>query len=297
MDLVQLRYAVKVAETENFSRAAEQCFVTQPTLSQRIHQLEQELGVPLFERSTRRVSLTDAGRLFVAKAQIILADADRLAEEMEGERRRIKGSLSIGVLTTLSHLNIPQYLSSFQQQYPNIAVELELGWSADLMELVSKQKLDVIISNVYLRETDPLRDQLAIHTFLEDYISVLMNPKHPLAGRKRVNLEEFSGMNAMAFNPRSSIQMQVDDLLAQMGTPPKIVCVCSDMDSLVGMVRANMGVAFLSSGIAAEYVQEGLVSVPLVPTQHTHTAMILRSQTAYSYPIKLFADFFWGIRH
>ncbi|MEG2119502.1 MAG: LysR family transcriptional regulator, partial [Pseudoflavonifractor sp.] len=129
MDLVQLRYAVKVAETENFSRAAEQCFVTQPTLSQRIHQLEQELGVPLFERSTRRVSLTDAGRLFVAKAQIILADADRLAEEMEGERRRIKGSLSIGVLTTLSHLNIPQYLSSFQQQYPNIAVELELGWS------------------------------------------------------------------------------------------------------------------------------------------------------------------------
>lgn len=149
MELSTMRSVVKLAETANYSRAAEQLFITQPALSQQIHSLEEELGLKLFERTTRRVSLTRPGEEFVRRARQILREVERLSQSMDICRREMLGSLSIGLLGTLSHLNIPQYINSFQTVYPNIQIRFQIGWSATLIEQVLHQELDAAITNIH----------------------------------------------------------------------------------------------------------------------------------------------------
>ena len=185
MELSTLRSVVKLAETANYSRAAEQLFITQPALSQQVNGLETELGLKLFERTTRRVTLTRAGEEFVRRARQILEEVDQLFQSMDLCRREMLGSLSIGLLSTLSHLNIPEYISGFQALYPNIQIKFQIAWSSTLIDQVLHRKLDAAITNIHMEnaKTDP---RLKVRIFSEDVITVLCSRKRAIADRKSV---------------------------------------------------------------------------------------------------------------
>lgn len=299
MELSTLRSVVTLAETANYSRAAERLFITQPALSQQISSLEAELGLKLFERTTRRVTLTRAGEEFVRRARQILEEADQLSQSMDLCRREMLGSLSVGLLSTLSHLNIPEYISGFQALYPNIQIKFQIAWSSTLIDQVLHRELDAAITNIHLEKgrADP---RLKVRVFSEDVITVLCSRKRKIARRDFVTMEDLADEPVIANEKSTSIRMSMDAIFAASGVhPPVIVCTCPDMESLIGMVRANIGICYLSSGVAHQYIAGGeLVAVPLHPTYYTHTAMItLADRRDDSLSLQYFEDYFYGIIH
>lgn len=295
MDLAQMRYVCMVAKTMNFSHAAEALFVAQPTLSQQIQRLECELGVQLFERSTRSVKLTKAGERFVQQSNNILREAKALEDDMAEQLRQIKSVLSVGMLYTLGHLKLPEYLKSFTAHYPNIHIELHSEWSAKLIEMVLSGKLDVAISNIYDEKTNA---NLRIIPFGEDRISVIMHRSHPLAKESCVTFDMLNGVDFLLLDETSSICRQTLDILHDNHLCPNIVCTCPGTENLITMVEANMGITFFSAGVARQYTRSReLVAVPLTPVQFTQSAMILPAKGKETPAAKLFEDYFWGIVH
>ena len=120
MELHQLRYVVAVARTKNFSRAAEQCHVSQPSLSQQIQKLEEELGGRLFDRLKREAKLTRAGAAFVLRAARILEEVDAAKREAHDTRALLGGTLAIGVLPTIAPYLLPEVIASFNRRYPGV---------------------------------------------------------------------------------------------------------------------------------------------------------------------------------
>lgn len=297
MELSHLRYIIKLAEIANYSKAAEQLFITQPALSQQVRALEEEIGVKLFERTTRKVSLTDAGQEFVRKAQIVLNDAEELTRAMEQHRRKTRSILSVGLLGTLSHLNIPEYINSFRRQYPDIQIELQIGWSAELITRVKMRELDVAITNVYFKEDEAPDPSLNIIPFLEDTIVVVASRYSSISGKAFVTIDDLCDLPVVGLDSKTSIRMQMNDILLKASSPPAIICTCPDMDSLIGMVETNVGITFLSSGVAQSYLQQGLVSIPLRPVWHTQTAMVTYHKQAPTHALRIFEDYFNGVIH
>src|SRR5262249_37473712 len=122
MEVHQLRYVVAVARTGNFSRAAEQCHVAQPSISQQIQQLEEELGEQLFVRMKREVRLTEHGEAFLARATRILAEIDAARREAKDAKELQCGRLTVGVLPTIAPYLLPGVLASFTGKYPGVEV-------------------------------------------------------------------------------------------------------------------------------------------------------------------------------
>lgn len=297
MDISHLRYVVKLAEIENFSKAAEKLFITQPALSQHICSLEEEMGVKLFERTTRKVTLTEAGQKFVDQAQKVLYDVDELTRTMEQYRREARSILSVGLLGTLSHLNIPECINSFRQQYPDIQVELQIGWSAELIGRLKAQELDVAITNIFIRDGERPDPALNIKPFLEDTIVVAASCLSPISSRHSVTVEDLQDLPMIGLDNKTTIRMQMNDILRHASTPPAILHTCPDMDSLMGMVETNVGITLLSSSVAQSYLRQGIVSIPLNPTRHTQTAMVTLRKRTPTKALRIFEDYFSGITH
>ena len=298
MELSQLRYALQLAKTSNFSKAAEQLYITQPALSQQIGLLEEELGLKLFERTTRKVVLTAAGEEFIRGAQKVLDQVTELQHTMEFQRREVAGTLSIGLLSTLSHLNIPEYIHSFHQIYPNIHIDIQVAWSSELINRVLNRDLDAAITNVYHSSGNQMDSRLNIRVFLEDSVMVLASKKRNFGSQTGVvDVHSLSTVPIIALEKATSIRAEMDDIFKQCGVRPNIVCTCPNMDSLVAMIRADMGVTFLSSGVASAYMAPDLCCCPLSPAYQTQTAMITRKTTNPSEPLRYFEDYFYGITH
>ncbi|WP_071705923.1 LysR family transcriptional regulator [Murdochiella vaginalis] len=297
MELSQLRYAVKLAETANYSKAANQLYITQPALSQQISALENEIGVKLFERTTRKVDLTEVGKEFVERAQSVLREMDELGRIVELRRREIRSSLSVGLLSTLSHLNIPEYIMGFRQHYPNIQIEIQIGWSSELITRVKTQELDAAVTNVYFSKDNEPDPRLNIIPYFEDTIAVVAARRSRVGSKAYLTMDDLSDIPVIGLDNKTSIRMQMNDIFSNMHRSPKIVCTCPDIDSLLGMVRANIGITFLSSGVARSYLRKDLVSIPLRPIYKTQTAMVTYKRNTSSYALRLFEDYFNGIVH
>lgn len=165
MELTQLRYVLQLASTSNFSKAADRLYITQPALSQQINVLEEELGLKLFRRTTRKVTLTETGEEFVRGAREVLDRVEELQRTMALRRREVGGTLSVGLLSTLSHLNITEYISSFHKVYPNIHIDLQVAWSSELINRVLDRELDAAITNIHILPGNQLDSRLNVRFF------------------------------------------------------------------------------------------------------------------------------------
>src|SRR5215469_8370447 len=148
MELRQLRYTVAVAQRLSFTQAAAALSVAQPALSQQIAGLERELGVRLFDRTNRRVVLTDAGRAFIRRAERILADIDRTAEEMTAYAGGLRGRVVVGTYQSFAEYTLPKLLGRFHGHYPGIEIALREGMADDLLANLEAGAVDVFIGHI-----------------------------------------------------------------------------------------------------------------------------------------------------
>lgn len=177
----QLEYLVAVADHLNFRRAAEATHVSQPGLSAQIQQLEQTLGVKLFERDRRRVVPTDAGREAAARARHILGRVDELAESARGHRHPLTGKLRLGVIPSVAPYLLPSVLPGVREQHPELRLLLREDTTERIVDALQEGQLDVVL----LALEAPLGD-VHVHPLFEDPFVLAAPDGHPLARRKRV---------------------------------------------------------------------------------------------------------------
>src|SRR5262249_3144292 len=188
MEMHQLRYFLAIAETGNFTRAAEQCHVSQPSLSQQIIKLEEEVGHKLFDRMGRRVQLTDAGRLLLEHARAVLTTVENATRQLRETRGQGFGRLAIGVIPTIATYLLPRALASFVRANPHVELIIQEDYTARIVDGLGTGELDIAIAALPIDD-----DNLVVEVLGTEPLLLVLPKGHPLTGKRRVMLSDISG--------------------------------------------------------------------------------------------------------
>lgn len=277
MELNQLRYFVTLANTCNYSKAAEELFIAQPTLSQQIKRLESELGVQLFDRSTRKVTLTPIGQECLRYARQSVEAADMLQQAASEKQRMDLDTVNIGVLMVYPYYNVSNVLGAFRSAYPDIDPQLTFGASVDLMDMLMRRKLDAIIANVSPNTLTPdTLEELQMHVFWQDTLCVVSSSAGRFAGKDSVSLMEVCDSQLFFTNMKSSAKLRFEMEVRSRGYSVPSGIECPSMSSLFNFVTANMGISVMSHHVARAYLKEGTMILPIDPPIPVETALIMK---------------------
>lgn len=253
-----MRYVLAVAETENFTRAAERCHVVQSALSHQVARLEKELGARLFERTSRKVRLTAAGEAFLPAARQALEAAERAKAEVAAATGEIRGKLAIGSIPTVAAVDLPAVLRRYRLRYPQVGISLRVGSSEQLVEQVRDGALDVAFLGVPPGfRPQGVRERELAHG---QHVAVVA-PDHPLATETEVDLSRLVEETFVDFAEGSAARAQSDEAFAAAGLRREVAFEVSGVDFMGRMVRHGLGIALLPSTFAAEL--PGVRAVPV----------------------------------
>lgn len=250
MEIRQLQYVLKVAEEKSFSRAAEKLHIAQPSLSQQILKLEQQLGVKLFDRSTSPLELTYGGERFVEMAGQIMDQVEQLHKEMEDVADLKKGRLVVGSLPITGSHVLPAVLPIFQKQFPGIEVVLVEDTTSNLEEMTAKGKTDFTLLTLPLKD-----DELAYESILKEEILLAVPPGHKLAKqakrkRKKVELADLREEPFILLKRGQGFRQIAMDLFHQAGFEPNIMFETSNIEMVQSLVASGMGLALVPNMVA-----------------------------------------------
>ena len=245
MDLRHLRYFVAVAEEQNVSRAALRLHVSQPPLSRQIRNLEDELGIALFNREAKAVRLTEAGRAFLTEARIILQRAQDAVEMAKDVARGKRGEIHVGYAPSLTVELLPRALKSFRESNPGVHVQLHDLSTQEMLRGLNEGKLHAAL----LVQVPPkVLAGLVFEELQRHQVCVAMHPAHPLARARRVGLEQVAKERLVAFTLADYPEHQawIAGLFAPLKRAPQIVEEHGSITSLIAAVESGRGVAVIA---------------------------------------------------
>lgn len=281
MELRQLQYTIQIAEERNFSRAADKLHIAQPSLSQQLSKLEQELGVKLFQRNTSSVELTHAGASFIEHAQKILDAVEQLRQEMDDISQLRAGRVVIGSMPiTGSHL-LPYVLPAFKEAYPEIQVNLLEDTSLNLEKLTAGGGTDLSLLSLPLQEPS-----LTYEPIGEEMIVLAVPPGHPLAELEHhpegVAIERLKDEPFIVLKKGQGFRTMVIDLCKSAGFEPNVVFESNNIETVQSLVAAGMGITFVPQLIARAKRSELIpVYVPLAAPVPSRTLVIAYRKGRY----------------
>jgi LysR family hydrogen peroxide-inducible transcriptional activator len=248
MTLTELRYIVAVARERHFGRAAETCFVSQPTLSVAVKKLEEELGVQLFERGSGEITLTPAGNRVVEQAQRVLEEAEKIKNLATISGDPLEGPLKLGVIFTIAPYLLPQLIPVLRRRAPKMPLMLEENYTATLSERLKRGDVDVAI--VALPFSEP---GITVTPLYDEPFVVAMAKTHPWAGRKSIPADELARESLLLLGTGHCFRDQVLNACpalnrssATQGTLQKTV-EGSSLETIRLMVASGMGLTVLPS--------------------------------------------------
>ena len=245
MELRHLRYFIAVAEELHFGRAAQVLGISQPPLSQQIQALEQEVGARLFERTNRRVELSEAGRLFLHEARLVLAQVDKAADVARRAQLGELGELKIGFTSSAPfNSSIPQAIFAFRQAFPAVHLSLQEMSSTEVAESLVDESIQV-----GLMRPLPLPDSLSVVELMREPLVAVLNADHPLVqGSERgLHLAQLAE-EPFVFFPRSygsGLYAQLLNLARDAGFSPRFAQEAGEAMTIIGLVAAGLGVSVL----------------------------------------------------
>ena len=274
MELRQLRYFIRSAELLNFTEAAQALFISQSTLSQQVKQLEDELGMLLFDRVGKRVRLTEAGNLFLPYARQTILDSEGGRHVIDDLKGLKTGELHIGVTYGLTTLLTPA-LISFSKQYPEIKIVVDFGTSEDLLEKLKSAKVDFVLSFLNMEENEMFSSQ----PLYESFLSLVLHPSNSLSGKKSINLKDLETiplvLPAKGFNTRHFL----DDALVQANLKANIKMELNDINTLLQLVETGNWCTIMT--IAAVKGRKSLKTIPIKGLNITSQASITWPKGTY----------------
>lgn len=242
MELRQLRYLVALADERHFTRAAAREHIAQPALSQQISRLEAEVGLALVERTTRKVALTGAGELLVARARHILSELEAAQAELQTLAGVQGGRLSVGALHTMGPIDLSLLLASFHRNHPAVELTVREQSSEELAEMLRDDVIDLAFLSVTQRIQ---RRGLELRPLVSEELVVVVPTQHPLAGRDVVRLAELAGEPFIAFRTGSRLRELLDSGAAGAGFEPRIALESNESRRIRSLVSGGLGVAIL----------------------------------------------------
>lgn len=245
-------------------------YITQPTISKMIKNLEEELGVVLFERLGKKVELTDAGEAILLQVQNIVHSVQNLSSELDDIRQIQKGHIRIGLPPMVGASFFPKVLGKFHEVYPNIMIQLWEDGAKKVADDVANGSLDIGVALL------PIKEELFDwFSFVEDNLMLLLHPSHHLAGQKVIRLAELADEEIILFHENFALHDNIITACIQSGFQPRVSYESSQWDFISEMVAANLGVAFLPSTICREMDKRRVCVLPLIePVIPWHLAVI-----------------------
>ncbi len=243
-----MRYVVAVAETSNFTRAAERCRVVQSALSHQIARLERELGARLFERTSRRVRLTPAGEAFLPAARQALDAAERARAEVAAAAGEIRGRLAVGAIPTVTAVDLATALHRFHLRHPQVRITLRSGGSEELTDQVREGVLDAAFLGLPLgvRPVGVQGRELA-----RGDLVALVAPDHPLAGRSHAELSLLADEPFVDFPAGTAARAQSDAAFTAAGVRREVAFEITTPDFMTRLIRQGLGIGMLPAAFAA----------------------------------------------
>ncbi|MFT3784011.1 MAG: LysR family transcriptional regulator [Nibricoccus sp.] len=275
MELHQLRYFVNVAETGNFTRAAERSFVSQPSLSQQIINLEKELKHKLFHRLGRKAVLTEAGTVFLERARRILFEVDDTTRELQ-DSPGLERKITVGAITTLAPYLMPQLIALCRSRLPHLQVNVREDFRSDLTKAVLEGELDLAI--VSLPVKDP---QISVEVLFQETLLLVVGKPHPLASKPEVTTADLVDQTWILLGSGSSLANQIQRFCGDHNFEPKIGYRCAQVATVKALVALGAGISILPQVALAADDRSRLISKPLADRTPTREIGIIRHLQRY----------------
>lgn len=288
MELNQLRYVLEVAKYKNITRAAESLHIAQPSLSHQIINVEREIGINLFERTRKRIYLTEAGENFVYQANIILNSVEQLSKSMQDYAAKSCGSIQIGVLPTMVSLGIPDIINGFIKQYSKLKITIKEHGSATLLKKVSVGELDVAFA---ILNDESMPDDLCSVKLMESKLVVAVNVNNPLCNYKQLSISQLSEQQFITSSSEFALPYFYMHPLEQQHIKFDIVCVCSQIESSFSLVEKGFGITICSEEISKHYDFENIRYIPLTDVSSRIIYLIYKKNPQYHPALQSFVDY------
>lgn len=248
MELRHLRYAVTVADLLSFTRAAERLGIAQPPLTQQIRSLENELGLPLFNRTSRKVTLTAPGQVFIEHARRILRDVEGMTIAAQRSHRGETGRLVIGYPSSIAFDYFPRVMREFRKRYPDVQVELREQKHLALLEALRNGALDLAFIRDFFDDAS-----LRTHVVLRERFVAAIPSGHPLASHRALSPERLRDEPFVTVMKRAppSVHAHTLAICRRAGFEPQVVQEANDIQACVGLVAGGIGVAIVPDSICS----------------------------------------------
>jgi LysR family hydrogen peroxide-inducible transcriptional activator len=240
MEMQQLRYVVAVARTGNFSRAAEQCHVSQPSLSQQILKLEDDLGERLFDRMKRAAKLTPHGEVFLRRAVHILHEVDAAKREAVEAKDLLRGTITIGVLPTIAPYLLPETMAEFTEKYPGVEIVVQEDATAQLLKHTLAYEIDFALVS------QPINDErLVVRDLFAEELLLALPPGHPLTRKRNINVADLACERLIVMKDGHCLGDQVLRFCERRDWRPQISFRSAQLETIQALVRAGLGISLI----------------------------------------------------
>ena len=240
MEVHQLRYACAVADTGSFSRAAERCQIAQPSLSQQILKLEEDLGVRLFDRLGRSIRVTDAGRAFLPHARSILEEVNAARSSVLLQLADVRGSVSVGVIPTIAPYLMPAYAAGFTEKFPDAKMRIVEDMTPVLVEGLRDLSIDLAILALPLRHKD-----LEVFPLRTEPIFAALPRDHPRSGARSLMLKDLRGEPFVMLRDGHCFRDFSVAACNSARITPNIAFESGQFSSVLAMVGAGVGISMI----------------------------------------------------
>lgn len=270
----QLTYALAVRDELSFSRAAEKLFVSQPSVSEQVILLEEELGFPLFKRTGRGIGITEPGQIFLHRAQEIMDGFTSLKDLARRLKPGLNSSFSIGMSTSLVEYLFPLIVDALQSQTPDVQISFMSAMAPKIQSLVMQEVLDLGFTVEF--STKSGHPVLTWEEIAYVEMALFVRPDHPMADRKEpVDLSEIAHQPLIMNDPSIGYGLLVRSMFKDRGIEPTVVATADRPAAIKTMIRSGMGVAIMPSIVAASEVNTGqLVRLPIRPKREVSLCLI-----------------------
>ncbi|MGM9539452.1 LysR family transcriptional regulator [Anaerovibrio sp.] len=255
MELRQLEYFQMASRLKNITRAAERLNVSQPNITVAIKKLESELGIKLFDRSQKQLSLTPEGNIFLNRIELALRSIQDAVLEVNDYKQLQKGTIKIGIPSMIGAYLFPKIFSSFQQLYPHLDIYLYEEGSMTIREQLERDDLDfgiVIISDASA--------SLQLLPMSRNQIVACIPEKHPLAKKSSISINDVANADLIMLKEGSFLRQLVLSKIKRANIMPEIVLESNQIETVKGLIASNVGIAFL-----LDFIVKGAPGIKAVP--------------------------------
>ena len=242
MTITQLYYVLAVAEHQNFTKAAEKCFVTQPTLSMQIQKLEEELDVQIFDRTKKPIELTEIGKMIVSQAKNIVNEADRIQDIVDQQKGFVGGEFKLGIIPTIMPTLLPMFLKNFIKRYPKVKLKIEELTTEEIIQRITDGNLDAAIAATPL-ENEHIKERAL---YYEPFVAFV--PKnHALHDKDKIHAEDLELDNMLLLEDGHCFRDGVINLCKSFKLNPddKFQLESGSIETLVKLSNEGLGMTLL----------------------------------------------------